>query len=74
MPLLGAMIVDANILVISWLHVIPDRALFTNKSVAILFEQTTNSLNETLIKSLNREAVTTQSPGLPGLDGYPGNR
>ena len=25
-----------------------------------------------LIKSLNREAVATQSPGLPGFGGYPG--
>jgi len=27
-----------------------------------------------MIKFLNREAVATQSPGLPGFDGYPGNR
>ena len=39
------MIVDANILVISWLLVIPDRALFTNKSEAMLFEQS-NQLTE----------------------------
>ena len=29
-------------------------------------------LQEALIKSLNREAVATQSPGLPGFGGYPG--
>ncbi len=27
-----------------------------------------------LIESLNREAVASQSPGLPGFGGYPGNR
>jgi len=29
---------------------------------------------ESLTKSLNREAVATQSPGLTGFDGNPGNR
>ena len=31
-------------------------------------------LKETLSKSLNREAVATQSPGLPRFGGYPGYR
>ena len=29
-------------------------------------------LQESLIKFFNREAVATQSPGLPGFGGYPG--
>ena len=33
-----------------------------------------DKLKEALIKSLYREAVVTQSPGLPGLGGYPGER
>ncbi len=33
-----------------------------------------DKLQEALIKYLNREAVATQSPGLPGFGGYPGNR